>query len=108
MTRHHHHHVDAGAVSVLDIGGDVGAVVVHLGDRPIGAELEMQPVGDPTGRFHTGVHDRLSGATPIRSAVFPEVRAGRHELLDRDGVPFAVVEAVGGEVTVLDLRGGTP
>jgi hypothetical protein len=33
------------------------------------------------------------------------VRAGRHELLDDDGVPLVTVEAVGGAVRHIDLRG---
>ena len=88
---------------VLDIGGDVGAVVVLLGARP-GVEeldeLDIQPVGDPARRFHTGVHVRDG----MWTAVYPAVRAGRYELLNGDGVPFAELDAVGGEVVTLDLR----
>ena len=88
---------------VLDIGGDVGAVVVLLGAHP-GVEeldeLDIQPIGDPARRFHTGVHVR--GGMP--TAVYPEVGAGRYELLDGNGVPFAEVDAHGGEVVTLDLR----
>ena len=65
-----------GVSPVLDIGGDIGALVVYLPRSPDGGELEMEPVGDPAGRFHTGVHRRfaLGGTTPL-VAVFPEVRS---------------------------------
>jgi len=105
---HLHRHATPGAVSVLDIGGDVGAVVVHLGDQRVGDELDIQPVGNPAGRFHTGVHLRVAGEGPARVAVFPEVRTGSHELLDEDGVPFAHVDVVGGVVRIIDMRRRTP
>jgi len=92
---------------MLDIGGDVGAVIVYLADQRVGEELDIRPVGDDAGRFHTGVHDRpVEGAT-TRVAVFPEVRTGAYELLDEHGDPFATLEAAGGEVRTLDLRNVT-
>ena len=103
-TIHGHHHAPTGPGVLLDIGGDVGAVVVHLGDDPVDDELEIQPVGDPAGRFHTGVHDRVVGGAVTRTAIFPEVRTGTYELLDRHASPFAVVVAVGGQVRTHDLR----
>ncbi len=106
----HHEHLDddplvvaPGAV-VLDIGGDVGAVIVYLGDQAVGEELDIQPVGEPSGRFHTGVHNRVIDGATTRVAVFPEVRAATYELLDEHAEPFVKVEAVGGEVRTLDLR----
>lgn len=100
----HHQHVGRASGLVLDIGDDVGALVVVLGERPDVAELDIQPVGDPAGRFHTGVHARVVDGEPARTAVYPEIRAGRYELLDGDGLPFAEVEAAGGEVRTVDLR----
>jgi len=94
----------SGSAVVLDIGGDIGAVIVYLGDQPVGPELDIRPTGDDLGRFHTGVHDRVIVGVTTRVAVFPEVRAATYELLDRDGEPFAVLEAVGGEVCTVDLR----
>jgi len=94
----------SGGSVVLDIGGDVGAVIVYLGDQPVAEELDIQPVGSPAGRFHTGVHDRMVDGVTTRVAVFPEVQTATYELLDRDGTPFAAVEAAGGEVRALDLR----
>lgn len=100
----HHHGAARGAAVVLDIGGDVGAVIVYLGDHSVGAELDIQPVGEPARRFHTGVHDRDVDGIVTRVAVFPEVRTGRYELLDEHDRPFAIVEATGGGVHTVDLR----
>jgi hypothetical protein len=103
---HHHHHAVGAGAAVLDIGGDVGALVVVLGDHPDVEELEIRPAGDPAGRFHTGVHVRAVGVGggEARVAVYPEVRAGDYELLDADLRPFEWVSVRGGEVTTLDLR----
>ena len=98
----------AGSSVVLDIGGDSGAVVVYLPAVPRGGELEMRPAGDPTGRFHTGVHLRTVGGARIPVAVFPTVRAGRYELLDDRLAPIASLSVKGGEVTDLDLRPEPP
>jgi hypothetical protein len=89
---------------LLVFGGDVGAVIVVLGEHPDVDELEIQPAGDPAGRFHTGVHLRDVDGVVARTAVYPEVRTGRYELLDGDGRAFHVVAAVGGEVVTADLR----
>lgn len=100
----HHPAEGPGTGVVLDIGGDVGAVIVYLGDQAVGAELEIQPVDEPAARFHTGVHDREVGGVRTRVAVFPEVRTGTYEVLDEHARPFATVDAAGGVVRTLNLR----
>jgi hypothetical protein len=93
---------------VLDIGGEVGALVVHLASVPPGGELEGRPRGDDSHRFHTGVHRRPSAQGDVLVAVFPAVRAGRYELLDVKGAAdadaIADVTVTGGQVTEVDLR----
>jgi hypothetical protein len=104
---HHHHHEhdhNLGAVPVLDIGGEVGALVVYLPAMTPSGELDIAPDGDLDARFHTGVHDRLLGSATVPVAVFPEVVAGTYTLLDDALVPFATVAVTGGEVAELDLR----
>jgi hypothetical protein len=89
---------------VLDIGGDVGALVVYLpGDTPSG-ELEACPEGRPADHFHTGVHPRPVGGETVFTAVFPEVVRGSYQVLDDVGIPVAVVHVTGGHVAELDLR----
>jgi hypothetical protein len=101
---HHHHHHELGAVPVLDIGGEIGALVVHLPAMTPSGELDICPAGNLEARFHTGVHERALGGTTVPVAVFPEVVAGTYTLLDDALVPFATVTVAGGEVAELDLR----
>jgi hypothetical protein len=96
---------------VLDIGDDVGAVVVTVPDGMEGVEVEIRPEG---GR-HEGEDDHRHGhhqhvavvARPVRggrlpSLVFPEVEAGRYGLYLKDSRDRAVELTVrGGEVTSL-------
>lgn len=89
---------------LLDIGGEVGALVVYLAAEPPGGELEACPVGRPEARFHTGVHHRHVGRDWAWTAVFPQVTRGSYHLLDPQGVPMADVTVAGGHVLHLDLR----
>lgn len=93
-----------GISPILDIGGDVGAVVVYLAGPMGRGELDIQPEGRPERRFHTGIHLRQLGNTAAHVAVFPEVHAGRYDLIDEHGEPFASVGVDGGSVAELDLR----
>jgi hypothetical protein len=95
---------------VLDIGGEVGAMVVYLAACPPSGEIEACPQDEPEARFHTGVHHRTVGigvggaADEAWVAVFPEVIEGSYYLLDADGLPLAGMTVTGGTVDELDLR----
>lgn len=107
---HDHRHAAPGISVVLDIGGEVGALIVYLASMPPGGELEARPTCVDSARFHTGVHlrDAPVGTEQVLVAVFPEVREGAYELLAEKGVAdtpvIGEVTIVGGEVTELDLR----
>jgi hypothetical protein len=95
-----------GSSPVLDIGGEVGALVVYLPASTPSGELEACPVDRPADRFHTGVHQRSVGfgSGLAWTAVFPEVVEGSYHLLAPDGSPLARVTVAGGTVHQLDLR----
>ena len=106
-THHHdhsHHHEAPGEMPVLDIGGDIGAVLVYLDDPTPSGELEARPLGEPARRFHTGVHPRQLLGCHTYVALYPEVVAGTYEILDDDLEPIATVDVDGGAVSELDLR----
>ncbi len=115
---------------LLDIGGDVGAVVVHLAAHWEGAEVEYEREdGSPLGTdAHTHTHAHLhphehrpeSGHRPhvavvgrpaaggvAYTAVLPDLVAGRYRLTLPDGSPLDV-EVVGGAVTELDRSEDRP
>ena len=114
----------AGQGSVLlDIGGDIGALVVQLPPSMEGLEIEIAPTDDDPDheqehnhhhhdhhdhddhhhdgphRPHVAVTARPSGDAVMHSAVFPDVRAGHYDLNERSGPVRLRVEVVGGQVT---------
>jgi hypothetical protein len=103
------HHADpenpyAGQGSVLlDIGDDVGALVVEMPRSMLGVEVEVRPVGDTdpgTHHPHVAVVDRQTPLGPMPSLVFGALAEGAYELYERGGGPVRVTAAVrGGGVT---------
>ena len=100
----HTHDHSLSSVPVLDIGGDIGALLVYLGASTPSGELDIQPLGRPEARFHTGVHRRHLHGGDAYTALYPEVTQGTYEILDDSLRRLGVVDVEGGAVTELDLR----
>ncbi len=98
--------VQGGSV-VLDIGGDIGALIAYLPESFAGTEIDIS-VADGSKPFtHTGVHPRVAPNGNRRlTAVYPELTTGDYQLWHpNDGVPLGpVVHVDGGAVAELDLR----
>jgi ABC-type Zn2+ transport system substrate-binding protein/surface adhesin len=123
----------AGQGSVLlDIGGDIGALVVRMPAELDGVEVEINrldqrrhdhhhgPVADhdhhhdhadgqdhshPAGghRPHVAVVARPAPSGVVHSLVFPELTDGRYELYQRPAGPVELTVTVyGGQVTEVD------
>lgn len=110
---------------LLDIGGDIGAIVLRLPASMHGAEIEIHAVGGGQHTYshqhedHAHPHDHDHGheghhhehvavvARPSAdgtqySAVFPEVEAGSYDLREAGGPVTLRVEVTGGAVTEAD------
>jgi hypothetical protein len=98
-------HAAPGPASLLDLGGDVGAVSVRLAGDTATGELTACPRGRPDRHFHTGVHLRTVGDRRAWVAVFPAVPAGRYSLLDDEGCEHTPFDVIGGAVTTMTLCG---
>ena len=101
---HHHHHDVHGGPPVLDIGGDIGAMVVTLDREALGSELFLRAEGDGAASVHTGVWERHVAEGHVTAALFPELREGAYWVLDGGGGDVCRVEVAGGRLTTLDLR----
>jgi len=92
-----------GAV-MLDIGGDVGALVVEMPVTLVGVEIEIRPVGSGTAdnhgdhphHPHVAVVARRAGEVLVPSLVFPELTEGVYELYERPAGQVRLVAAVQG------------
>jgi hypothetical protein len=67
---------------LLDIGGDIGALVVHATEALLGTEVEVGPAGAATQRVHAVVHQRCAGGRQIFAAVFPSLAQDGYLLWD--------------------------
>jgi hypothetical protein len=88
---------------MLDIGGDVGALVVYVGPALVDRQIEVRPAGAPAGhRTHTVVHEH---GRAVFAAVFVELHASRYTLRhpDDDNV-WGEVLVEGGRIAELDRR----
>jgi hypothetical protein len=89
---------------VLDIGGDVGALILYTNPEANGAEIELSPREGNGHRSHNQVHERKFNGSICFAAVYPELRAGEYDLWGDGPTPVDRVTIVGGEVAELDWR----
>ncbi|WP_299050412.1 hypothetical protein [uncultured Nocardioides sp.] len=125
-------HAGTGSV-LLDIGGDVGALVVNMPAHTTGDEVEIHPEGTDLvalrahdaehaagsgdhghghGHGHGPHHDHVAVVVrptprgPRPSLVYPEVTQGRYVLVPKGSdTAVLVAEVTGGMVTELDWPG---
>ncbi len=93
-------HAGRGLAVPLNIGDDVGALIVDMPPNLDGAEIEIRPIaGAETA--HGGVVARpAANGRAMYSAVFFEIRAGTYELYLRPGGPVRLrVGVTGGRVS---------
>lgn len=109
-------HAGQGMV-MLDIGGDIGALVVTMPASMVGDEVEIRPVGAASDDHdhdhdhepghghshhpHVAVHERpIQGGAHVPSLVFPELTADRYELYVKGKTDVVLtVDVRGGEVS---------
>jgi hypothetical protein len=98
---HHHGRVEGGShCLVLDIGADIGALVIYADERLDEAEIEISPGTDPrTPRSHNQVHARTNRHGTAYTAVFPAVPAGDYTVWHHDGSAQGNITIHGGHVT---------
>ena len=92
------HHPDE--TLVLDIGGDIGALVLYTDPSWLGEEIDLTLAGGPRSHhLHTVIRHRRSGGADIAVGVYPEVPAGDYTVWGVDGHPAAHVTITGGAVS---------
>jgi hypothetical protein len=89
----------AGSV-VLELGGDIGVLVLHAPARLHGTEIEISPESDgPHGhRTHSLVRERVTASGTSYAAVYPGVPAGRYTIWGDGGAPVGTAVIAGGQV----------
>jgi hypothetical protein len=110
--------------AVLDIGGDIGALILYTDAEYDQREIEVSPI-DEAGhghgpgnthehehghghehRVHTAIHERRSGGQVTYAGIYPELKAGTYKIWIDDPTLPDRVTIIGGEVAELDWRRG--
>jgi hypothetical protein len=88
---------------VVDVGGDIGALIVYAPPDLVGREIEIVRADAPPAHpAHNVVRPRRVGPWVVHAAVFPDLPAGTYRRC-RNGVPDGPSFAVaGGRVTEID------
>ena len=103
MAEHHSDRVHPESV-VLDIGRDLGALIIFTVPELRGREIEVSPRGTDAKRVHVEVLERRINGRPVFAAVFPGLRAGDYDVWNNAPNPSDSVTIVGGEVASVDWR----
>jgi hypothetical protein len=90
----------AGSV-ILDLGAEVGALILDTPAELTGREIEISPAGPDTGahRTHSLVRERRTGAGPRYAAVYPSLPVGDYTIWQDAVTPTVTVTIDGGQVT---------
>jgi hypothetical protein len=89
----------------LDIGGGVGALIVHTGADMHGVEVEISPSGDDTARSHKQVLERFSGSRSAYTLVYDRLAAGTYTLWADGQDAVRGVAVRDGEITEIGWPG---
>ena len=89
---------------VLDIGGNIGSLMILTDQTLAGAEIEVSPVGADARRTHIAIRQRRSPGGTRWAGIFPGLQAGRYTVWSVEDEARDVVTVVGGEVVELDWR----
>ena len=87
---------------VLDIGGDIGALVLRVPDAFVGREIELDPEDPSTPHTHSAVRERRLAVGSSFAAVYPALKAGYY-IVEGSGQRVGIA---GGRVTDVDYEGG--
>jgi hypothetical protein len=96
---HSHNHVAGQGPTVLDIGDDVGALVLYTTAELVGAEIEISPDGEPDRRRHVAVHPRQYPGGTAYAAVYYGLEAGSYQLWAADSSVALTVAIEGNSIT---------
>jgi hypothetical protein len=101
MTATHHHTMEPSGQGtvVLDIGGDIGALIIYTPASCHGEEIEVSPVDAPQRRTHAAVRARYTGAGVCWSVVIGGLTTGQYVVWRDPLTPAGKVDIVGGSVT---------
>lgn len=99
---HHQYGPSATASVVLDIGGDIGALILEADAAHLGREIEIsrapQEGEQQEPRTHSMVRERHT-TPPTYDAVYPDLREGEYTVWADADEPAGTVTVTGGQIS---------
>ena len=93
---------------VLEIGEQLGALIVSAGAEMHGVEIEISPAEHDERRSHKEVLERDAGGESAYTAVFDQLPAGTYTLWSEGVARVRGVAVTGGQIARLDWPTFTP
>lgn len=89
---------------LLDVGDDVGALIVYVDASLLGREVEVRPL-DREGRpTHADVLERRTASGAVHAVVIPGLPAGRYSIWLDAELPWGEADIRGGQVAEVDRQ----
>ena len=103
---HRDEHASAGPrwSAVLDVGGDVGALILYTREELLGAEIEVSPVDEPNQRTHTQVLRRSTATSSVCAGLYMALQAGTYRIWGGEASQPDEITIEGGRVAEVDWR----
>ncbi len=89
---------------VLDIGGDIGALVLYTTEELESLEIEVSLTTDLDHRTHTQIHKRTVNGRTFWAGVYAQLKEGDYQVWWDDASCERTFTITGGAVTELDWR----
>ena len=89
---------------ILDIGADIGALIIRAAPERDQAEIEISPAGSEQVRTHNIVRRREAVSGAVYAAVFPALSAGDYVVWRDAATPAGTVVVHGGQVASFRLN----
>jgi hypothetical protein len=85
---------------IMELGADIGALILYTPADLDGAEIEISRPGDPAARrTHSQVRKRQVANVTQYAAVYSPLRAGEYTIWRDEDRPAATVTIAGGRIT---------
>jgi hypothetical protein len=88
----------AGTV-VLDVGGQIGALILHTPAALAGMEIEIGRHAPGAARTHACVRERRGGQGTSYAAIYPGLPAGEYTIWAPGGHAAGTVTITGGQIS---------
>ena len=90
--------------AVLDIGDDLGALIIYTRPEMAGKQIDVSPRDRPWARVHTDVLERRANGNPVFAALFLALAEDDYFIWGASSEPIGEFSIAGGQVTEVNWQ----